>query len=59
MNRAANSMIAFVSGTAIGLATGILLAPHKGSATRDKIRNRFDEATRKVEDQVNDQKPAP
>lgn len=35
--KALNYIVAFVGGAAIGAAAGILLAPGKGSETREKI----------------------
>jgi len=44
--------IGLAAGTLIGLAIGILYAPHKGSVTREIIRERAEEAKGKAEDLV-------
>ena len=39
-----NSILAILAGAAIGVGLGILFAPDKGSKTREKIKDGFDEA---------------
>ena len=42
-NNAGNSVLALLLGAAIGAGVGILFAPDKGSSTRDKIKDGFDD----------------
>lgn len=43
-NNAGNSVLALLLGAAIGAGVGILFAPDKGSKTREKIKEDFDDA---------------
>lgn len=43
-NNTGNTVIALLAGAAIGAVAGILLAPDKGSKTREKIKDGFDKA---------------
>jgi gas vesicle protein len=43
MSQNGNSIIALFAGAAIGVAFGILYAPDKGSKTREKIKDKFDD----------------
>jgi len=43
-NSAGNTLLAVLSGAAIGAGVGILFAPDKGSKTREKIKDGFDDA---------------
>lgn len=43
-NNTGNSALALLVGAAIGVGVGILFAPDKGSKTREKIKEGFDEA---------------
>ncbi len=50
-------MMAAIAGTAIGIAAGILLAPEKGSVTREKLADqgrRLADQGRRVADTVKD-----
>jgi len=43
-NNGGNSVLALLLGAAIGAGVGILFAPDKGSKTREKIKEGYDEA---------------
>ena len=43
-SKTGNILVALISGAAIGAVAGILFAPDKGSKTRDKIKEGFDDA---------------
>ena len=43
-NNAGNTLLAVLTGAAIGVGVGILFAPDKGSRTREKIKDGFDDA---------------
>ena len=43
-NNTGNSALALLLGAAIGAGVGILFAPDKGSKTREKIKDGFDDA---------------
>ena len=43
-NNAGNSVLALLIGAAIGAGVGILFAPDKGSKTREKMKEDFDDA---------------
>ena len=42
-NNAGNTLVAVLTGVAIGAGIGILFAPEKGSKTRKKIKEGFDD----------------
>lgn len=50
-NKLGNTVTALLIGTAIGAVAGILLAPDKGSKTREKIKKGFDEAKDELKNQ--------
>ena len=43
-NNTGNTLLAVLSGAVIGAGLGILFAPDKGSKTREKIKDGFDDA---------------
>ena len=43
-NNTGNTLLALLTGAAIGAGIGILFAPDKGSKTRGKIKDGFDDA---------------
>jgi gas vesicle protein len=48
-NKTSSSIIALLAGAAIGVGLGILFAPDKGSKTREKMKEGFDD----LKDQAN------
>jgi len=42
-NKTGDTILAVLVGTAIGVGLGVLFAPDKGSKTREKIKNSFDD----------------
>jgi gas vesicle protein len=48
-SKTSNSIIALIAGAAIGVGLGILFAPDKGSKTREKMKEGFDD----LKDQAN------
>lgn len=49
-NSTGNTLLALLTGAAIGAAIGILYAPDEGAKTRKKIRNGFDDAKNNLKD---------
>ncbi|WP_369752860.1 YtxH domain-containing protein [Flavobacterium sp. WC2409] len=43
-NSTGNTLLAILTGAAIGAGIGILFAPDKGSKTRGKIKNKYNDA---------------
>ncbi len=52
MKRKTDLPIALIAGVAIGTAIGILLAPNKGSETRRKIKEGYDDAKNNLKDRI-------
>ncbi|WP_299452872.1 YtxH domain-containing protein [uncultured Microscilla sp.] len=48
MSKLASAITAFVAGTAVGAAVGILYAPEEGNKTRDKLTYRLSKLKDKV-----------
>jgi gas vesicle protein len=47
-NNAGNTLLALLTGAAIGAGIGILFAPDKGSRTREKFKDGYDDAKDKL-----------
>lgn len=47
-------LLGFLSGAAVGIAVGILFAPHKGSVTRRKISKTAQDVKQNVTDKFKD-----
>jgi gas vesicle protein len=54
MSKKGSTMIAFITGAAIGAILGVLYAPDKGSATREKLSFRLDKYKKVLEDFLDD-----
>jgi gas vesicle protein len=52
--RGNNTLLAFLTGAAVGAILGILYAPEKGSVTREKLSFRLDKYKKVLEDFLND-----
>lgn len=48
------TILALIAGAAIGAGLGILLAPDKGSKTREKLKNGFDDLKEDVNNKLAD-----
>jgi len=48
-----NSLVALLAGAAVGLGLGILFAPDKGSKTREKMKDGFDDLKDDVKSKFN------
>ncbi|HEU4790113.1 MAG TPA: YtxH domain-containing protein [Flavobacterium sp.] len=53
-NNTGNTIVAILVGAAIGAGIGILFAPDKGSKTREKIKDGFDDAKHNLQDKFHD-----
>ena len=53
-NRTGDTFLALLIGTAIGVGIGILFAPDKGTTTRQKIKDTFDDSGDDVLKKFND-----
>lgn len=53
-NNTGNTLIALLAGAAIGAGIGILFAPDKGTKTREKIKDGFDDKTNELKDKFGD-----
>lgn len=54
MSRTSNTLLAFISGAAVGGLLGILYAPDKGENTRDKLTYLLDKYKNQLQDLVED-----
>ncbi|MBK8599386.1 MAG: YtxH domain-containing protein [Flavobacterium sp.] len=52
-NNTGNTLLALLAGAAIGAVAGILMAPDKGSKTREKIKDGFDDAKKNLKSKIN------
>ncbi len=53
-NNTGNTIVAILAGAAIGAGIGILFAPDKGSKTREKLKDGFDDAKHNLQDKLYD-----
>jgi gas vesicle protein len=53
-SKTSNSVIALLAGAAIGVGLGILFAPDKGSKTREKMKEGFDDLKNQAKNKWND-----
>lgn len=58
MDNGSKIIAAFLAGAAAGASLGLLLAPEKGSETRKKLVDTFDDLTEKANEQYNKYKKA-
>jgi gas vesicle protein len=56
MSKSTNGWIAFIAGTSIGVAVGILFAPDTGKNTRDRLSYQLSKYKEELEKLVNDLK---
>lgn len=56
MNNSSKILTALAAGAALGLATGILFAPDKGSETRKKIKDKGRKLSEEVKNRINEGK---
>lgn len=50
MNNTGKTILAALGGVAVGITTGILIAPSSGKKTRKKIKNKANQLSKDVED---------
>ncbi|MBW4358900.1 YtxH domain-containing protein [Flavobacterium taihuense] len=53
-NNTGNTIVAILVGAAIGAGVGILFAPDKGSKTREKLKDGFDDAKHNLQDKFHE-----
>jgi gas vesicle protein len=53
-NNTGNTIVAVLVGATIGAGLGILFAPDKGSKTREKIKDGFDDVKHNLGDKLNE-----
>ena len=56
MNRSEKTLLAFLMGAAAGITAGFLFAPEKGENTRKKIRNKANEITGELKENIDPDK---
>lgn len=54
MGKTTSTILAFISGAAVGAVAGILYAPDKGSNTRDKLTYLLDKYKNQLQEILND-----
>lgn len=54
MSKSSNSLIAFIVGTGVGAALGMLFAPDTGANTRDKLSFKLSKYRKELEDLIED-----
>lgn len=52
-NNNGNGILALLAGAAIGVGLGILFAPDKGSKTREKLKDNFDDLSDEIKSKFN------
>ncbi len=57
MNQTDRSILSFLAGAAVGVVAGILLAPDKGSVTRERILRGAEELAGEIEESLNGKTP--
>lgn len=53
-NNTGNTIVAILVGATIGAGLGILFAPDKGSKTREKLKDGFDDVKGSLQDKLHD-----